>query len=84
MNLLICLGKEAIKSGQLFELSPSTFHQLFLPIMAEMMNTDISETWLASTEVLTEEMGWNEDLELEDQVESFAVQFKQILGSAFL
>ena len=84
MNLLIGLGKEAIKSGQLFELSPSTFHQLFLPMMAEMMDSDISETWQASTEVLAEEMGWNEDLELEDQVESFAVQFKQILGSVFL
>jgi hypothetical protein len=56
-NALLKEGKQAF-----YDLSPKAFHQIFSPLVVAMGDADTLESWLASTEILTENELFDEDL----------------------
>lgn len=56
-NTLLKNGKQAF-----YDLSPKAFHQIFSPLVVAMGDAETLESWLASTEILTEKELCKEDL----------------------
>lgn len=60
------VGKNGIKRGDLFRLSPVEFQRLFIPVVASMessmQTSELYQTWLVSTEALYEKMRWDQAL----------------------
>jgi len=59
-DMLLKFGKLGIQRGELFNLPPFEFHRLLMPVIAAMEPLSVMQTWLASTELLMEEVDWNE------------------------
>ena len=59
------VGKNGIKRGDLFKLTPFEFQRMFMPVVANMESStqmhNMYQTWLASTQALSEKMDWNTD-----------------------
>lgn len=61
LDVLMSFGMEGLIEGKLFELPSEKFQRLFIPVMAAMEPSEIMETWLASTEILIENVQWKDD-----------------------
>lgn len=62
LDILMTFGTEGLKQGKLFELPSEKFQRILMPLMAAMVPSDIMETWLASTEILIENVEWKSDI----------------------